>query len=66
MSTEKLEVEVQVPEGYVIVDRVVLMKCLADDGRLVWREDFGETNSMELLGMLTTSADTVRSRLVRS
>lgn len=65
MSTEKIEVEVQIPDDYVVVDRVVLMKCLSADGRLVWREDYGATNSMELLGMLTTAADSVRSRLVR-
>lgn len=60
----KIEVEHELPEGYVIVDRVVLLKCLNVEGKLVWREDFGGSNAMELIGMLTTAADTARQRMV--
>ena len=55
------------PEGYVVVDCIVLMKVLNQDGGLVFREHFGSGLSvMEKYGMTLSAADTCKNGILKS
>lgn len=55
------------PEGYIVLDAVVLMKVLDPDGNVVFREHMGVTlNCMEKYGMAHSLVDTMQERIQRS
>lgn len=64
----KVEVEIpEVPEGYVVLDQIVLMKVLNADGTVCFRECYGTSlNSMERLGMLNSARRSVEEFLQRN
>lgn len=52
------------PDGYVVLDCIVLLKVLNQDGSVVFREHFGTTlNLMEKYGMVQSAVDTVHDRI---
>lgn len=66
---EKMTIEVEidaVPEGYIVLGTIALLKVLKADGEVVYREHFGgnDLTIMEKYGMTQSAADTMRERLV--
>lgn len=54
-------------EGWIPIDYIVLVKCLAPNGQLRYREMTSPTmHPIEALGMLTTMEDTLRTRIMMS
>ena len=54
------------PEGYVILDQIVLLKVLDPGGKVVFREHYGTSlNMMERLGMVTSATETVNAYIGR-
>lgn len=52
------------PEGYVMLDAIVLIKVLNAEGEVRFIEQFGKTlNLMERYGMTTSARDTVQRQL---
>jgi hypothetical protein len=55
------------PEGYVVVDAMVLLKVLNADGEPRWVEQWTPgLNNMERLGMLTSAVRTCEKTLLDS
>lgn len=65
--TDKIEIDVSgLPEGYIVLDTIVLLKVLDAEGDVVFREHFGTNlNIMERLGMTTSAVSTVEERIAR-
>jgi hypothetical protein len=55
------------PEGEIALEAVVLVRCLAADGSLKYREWKSTTlHPVEALGMVTTFSDTLRELLMKN
>lgn len=52
-------------EGWIPLDWVILVKCITPDGSVRYREMLSKTlHPVEALGMATTFEDTMRTRLM--
>lgn len=64
-GTVNISIEVEnLPEGALLVDKIVLLKFITADGDVIFREQFGQSlNGMERLGMTSSAADTSRAMM---
>ena len=64
----KVEIEIgECPDGYIVLDQIVLLKVLNADGTLCFREHLGsDLNCMEKLGMVASATETIRESIQRS